>query len=265
MRFFFALRSMIRFEIITIFPGFFEGPFSHGILRRACEAELAHIEVVDLRAFTFDKHHTVDDRPFGGGDGMVLKAEPIFKAVEHLDTLRGDAEPLSREVILLSPQGKRFAQADAFRLASKGRIILICGRYEGVDERVAEHLATKELSIGDYILTGGELAAAVVVDAVTRLIPGALGNEMSPQLDSFSSPTSGQTVDVDSSAGTGTLSWPQYTRPESFRGWKVPEILLSGNHQEIEKWRQRQAAEKTARMRPDLLELMPSGPAGKGM
>jgi tRNA (guanine37-N1)-methyltransferase len=254
---------MIRFEIITIFPEFFEGPFSHGILRRACEAELANIEVVDLRTFTGDKHRTVDDRPFGGGDGMVLKAEPIFKAVEHLDTLQGEAEALSRAVILLSPQGKRFAQADAFRLASLNRIVLICGRYEGVDERVAEHLATEELSIGDYILTGGELAAAVVVDAVTRLIPGALGNEMSTQLDSFSIPANTQAAGADSSTAAGTLSWPQYTRPESFRGWGVPEILLSGNHQEIDKWRQRQAIRKTARMRPDLLALASSGPAVK--
>ena len=265
MRFFFAPKIMVRFEIITIFPGFFEGPFSHGILRRACEADLANIEVVDLRTFTEDKHRTVDDRPFGGGDGMVLKAEPIFRAVERLDTRREEADPLSRAVILLSPQGKRFAQADAFRLASLSRIVLICGRYEGVDERVAEHLATEELSIGDYILTGGELAAAVVVDAVIRLIPGALGNEMSAQLDSFSIPANAQAVEADSSTGAGPLSWPQYTRPESFRGWRVPEILLSGNHQEIEKWRRRQAIEKTARIRPDLMELRSSGPAVKTM
>ncbi|MBZ5554382.1 MAG: tRNA (guanosine(37)-N1)-methyltransferase TrmD [Acidobacteriia bacterium] len=256
---------MVRFEIITIFPRFFEGPFSHGIVRRACEAELANIEVVDLRTFTEDKHRTVDDRPFGGGDGMVLKPEPIFKAVDYLDILREDAQSRSKAVILLSPQGKRFAQADAFRLASLDRIVLICGRYEGVDERVAEHLATEELSIGDYILTGGELAAAVVVDAVTRLLPGALGNEMSSQLDSFSGPADPQAVRGGSSAGTGTLSWPQYTRPESFRAWKVPEVLLSGNHQEIEKWRRQQAIEKTARMRPDLLGLTPSGSPVKAM
>lgn len=244
---------MIQFDVITIFPEFFEGPFSYGIIRRACDTALVNIKVHDLRQFAEDKHRTVDDRPFGGGDGMVLKAEPVFKAVEHLLGPEDDSADRARAVILLSPQGKRFSQTDAFRLAAVDRIILICGRYEGVDERVAQHLATEELSIGDYVLSGGELAAAVVVDAVTRLVPGALGNEMSRQLDSFSFPENPQRVLTNPTETVGTLSWPQYTRPENFRGWKVPEILLSGNHREIEKWRYQQANEKTARMRPDLL------------
>ncbi len=265
MRIFFAWKRMLQFDVVTIFPKFFDGPFSHGILRRACEAGLVNINVLDLRMFAEDKHRTVDDRPFGGGDGMVLKPEPIFKAVEHVEPPPGVGQDAARAVILLSPQGRRFSQADAVRLATFSRLIFICGRYEGVDERVAEHLATEELSIGDYILTGGELAAAVVIDAVTRLIPGALGNELSSQLDSFSLPANTQPCLPGPPPAIGTLSWPQYTRPENFRGWKVPEILLSGNHQEIEKWRQRQAIEKTARMRPDLLEGIPSTPAVKTM
>jgi tRNA (guanine37-N1)-methyltransferase len=244
---------MIQFDVISIFPKFFEGPFSYGIIRRACDTGLVSIEVHDLRQFAEDKHRTVDDRPFGGGDGMVLKAEPVFKAVEHLVGPKDDSGDRALVVILLSPQGKRFSQADAFRLAAVDRIILICGRYEGVDERVAQHLATEELSIGDYVLSGGELAAAVVVDAVTRLVPGALGNEMSRQLDSFSLPANPQRVLTNPTDTVGALSWPQYTRPENFRGWKVPEILLSGNHREIDKWRCQQANEKTARMRPDLV------------
>ncbi|MDD5542376.1 MAG: tRNA (guanosine(37)-N1)-methyltransferase TrmD [Acidobacteriia bacterium] len=244
---------MLHFDIVTIFPEFFAGPFSHGILKRAQETELVKITAHDLRRFTEDKHRTVDDRPFGGGAGMVLKAEPVFKAVESLIAAGMKHEFARREIILLSPQGKKFTQAEAFRLAERESIILICGRYEGVDERVAEHLATSELSIGDYVLTGGELAAAVVVDAVTRLIPGALGNEVSRALDSFSfTPAAGPTGKMDA-AEVGGLSWPQYTRPEEFRGWKVPEILMSGNHREIQKWREEKARGKTARMRPDLL------------
>lgn len=240
---------MIRFDVVTIFPEFFVGPFSHGILRRAQDVALVNIRVHDLRQFTDDRHRTVDDRPFGGGDGMVLKAEPIFRAVESL--MPGEETPLKYAIILLSPQGKRFSQADAVCLAELDHVVFICGRYEGVDERVAEHLATEELSIGDYVLSGGELAAAVVIDAVTRLVPGALGNEVSRELDSFSfSPRSGHGNEKEE---LGALSWPQYTRPEDFRDWKVPEILLSGNHQEILRWRRQQAYEKTARVRPDLL------------
>jgi tRNA (guanine37-N1)-methyltransferase len=251
--FFSRVVFMLQFDVITIFPDFFEGPFSHGILRRAREAELVTVEVHDLRQFTEDKHRTVDDRPFGGGDGMVLKAEPVFKAVEHLIGSEPPDVASQRAIVLLSPQGKKFSQADALRYAELARIILICGRYEGVDERVAEHLATEEISIGDYVLTGGELAAAVIVDAVTRLVPGALGNEMSRQLDSFSfSPGMSRSGD-NRAPDVGPLSWPQYTRPEIFREWRVPEILLSGNHKEIHKWRQQQALRKTARVRPDLL------------
>ncbi len=252
---------MIQFDVVTIFPEFFSGPFSCGIVRRAREAGLVTIEVHDLRQFTDDRHHTVDDRPFGGGDGMVLKAEPIFKAVEPLRSSSRHPEKGNGAIILLSPQGRRFSQPDAFRLAALNGIVLICGRYEGVDERVAEHLATEELSIGDYVLTGGELAAAVVIDAVTRLIPGALGNEISRQLDSFSFSGNPSGDAVNAASSVGPLSWPQYTRPEDFRGWKVPDVLLSGNHGEIEKWRRQQAIEKTARMRPDLLAGMPSGTA----
>lgn len=256
---------MIQFDIITIFPDFFNGPFAHGIVRRAQDAELVKIGVHDLRQFTPDRHRTVDDRPFGGGDGMVLKVEPIFKAVEHLAAPERVSAAARRAVILLSPQGKRFSQADAFRWAELDYIVLICGRYEGVDERVAEHLATEEISIGDYVLSGGELAAAVIIDAVTRLVPGALGNEVSRRLDSFSfSPRMAETGTQGEEAA-GLLSWPQYTRPENFRGWNVPETLLSGNHQEIEKWRRRQAYEKTARARPDLLgELVRGRPETSG-
>ncbi len=256
---------MLRFDIITIFPDFFQGPFAHGIVRRAQEAELVNILVYDLRQFTEDKHHTVDDRPFGGGDGMVMKVEPIFKAVEHLRGSGDDPGPVRRAVILLSPQGKRFTQADAFRLAEMDHVLMICGRYEGVDERVAEHLATEELSIGDYVLSGGELAAAVVVDAVTRLVPGALGNEQSHRLDSFSFTPPLSKTEGNSSSPVGPLSWPQYTRPENFRGWTVPQVLLSGNHQQIQKWREQQAFEKTSRVRPDLLADWTSPHGGKSM
>ncbi len=254
---------MIRFDVVTIFPDFFAGPFSHGILRRAQEAELVRIRVHDLRQFTDDRHRTVDDRPFGGGDGMVLKAEPIFRAVESLPNVSED--PPRRAVILLSPQGKRFSQADASRLAALDHLVFICGRYEGVDARVAEHLATEELSIGDFILSGGELAAAVVIDAVTRLAPGALGNETSATLDSFSLPRKDDAPEQTAGDALGMLSWPQYTRPENFRGWKAPEVLLSGNHQEILKWRRRQAYERTARERPDLRPRMNTEPVFKAM
>ncbi len=253
----------MRFDIITIFPDFFQGPFSHGIIRRAQEAGLVEIKVQNLREFTDDRHRTVDDRPFGGGDGMVLKAEPIFRAVESLIEQQAGAQ--RRAIILLSPQGKPFSQADAFRLAGMDHLVFICGRYEGVDERVAEHLATEELSIGDFILSGGELAAAVVVDAVVRLVPGALGNEVSRELDSFSFSPPSKGLEESSGEEVGPLSWPQYTRPVDFRGWKVPEILLSGNHQEILKWRRLQAYQKTGRVRPDLLARLEANSAEKAM
>jgi tRNA (guanine37-N1)-methyltransferase len=246
-------------DILTIFPGFFRGPLDHGITRRACEMGLVTITVHDLRQFTHDKHRTVDDRPFGGGEGMVLKPEPLFECLETLQVEpREDrvAGRVKQSVILLSAQGQRFDQAAAAELAALDRIVLICGRYEGVDERVADFLADRELSIGDYVLSGGEMAAAVIVEAVTRLLPGAVGNEASTQQESF-------TVDVkvkdsggaDSTCGSnGLLDYPHYTRPAEFRGIAVPEELMSGNHEEIRRWRRRQALKKTLRNRPDLLQ-----------
>lgn len=258
----------MRFDIITIFPGFFSGPLDYGITRRARESRLIHTHIHDLRDFTHDKHRTVDDRTFGGGEGMVLKPEPLFEAVESLLEIGGAASP-TREgtsIVLLSASGKLFRQDSARNLAKQQRIIFLCGRYEGVDERVAEHLATDEISVGDFVLSGGELAAAMVMDAVVRLIPGALGNEDSTLNESFSaSPTSRDVADLDVGCTGGfairessascrrLLDYPHYTRPPSFRGWDVPEILMSGDHEEIRKWRQQQALEKTRRNRPDLL------------
>ncbi len=230
----------MRFDIITIFPDFFREVFDYGIVRRARAAGLVEIAAHDLRAWTSDKHHIVDDRPFGGGDGMVLKPEPIFAAVEKLtgaseQSLYDDGT----RVVLLSPQGRRLTQSLASELARSEHAVLICGRYEGVDERVAEALVTDEISIGDYVLSGGEPAAVVVVDAVVRLIPGALGNETSAVNESFSE---------------GLLDYPHYTRPPEFRGLRVPEILLGGHHAQIERWRREQALKKTERNRPDLLK-----------
>jgi len=219
----------MKFQILTIFPDFFDGPFRHGVVARAAEAGALEIRIHDLRNWTHDLHRTVDDRPFGGGEGMLLKPEPIFEAVESIRP---------RKVVLLSAQGRKFTQAIARELAQNEDLLLICGRYEGVDERVAEHLADDELSIGDYVLSGGELAAAVVVDAVARLLPGVVGNSESTVNESFEE---------------GILDFPQWTRPAEFRGWKAPEVLLSGNHAEIRKWRERAALEKTARLRPDLI------------
>jgi tRNA (guanine37-N1)-methyltransferase len=260
----------MRFDLISIFPEFFRGPLDHGIVRRAREAKLAEIAVHDLRAFTHDRHRTVDDRPFGGGEGMVMKPEPIFAAVESLIGPVGDAQRAERAeaahktaIVLLSASGKLFRQETARRFSQCERIILICGRYEGVDERVAEHLATDEVSIGDFVLSGGELAAAMVVDAVTRLIPGALGNEDSAENESFSAaaqrdfeiyPERPSESDYEPSENPrGILECPHYTRPQNFRGWEVPEILVSGNHEEVRRWRARAAIEKTRRNRPDLL------------
>ncbi|MGH9530051.1 MAG: tRNA (guanosine(37)-N1)-methyltransferase TrmD [Terriglobales bacterium] len=249
----------MKIAIVTIFPEFFRGPLDFGIIRRSREAGLTEIEVHDLRAFAHDRHKTVDDRPFGGGEGMLLKPEPIFECIEELKVGgREDrlGEASQETVILLSAQGKRFTQEIAQELSGMKRMVLICGRYEGVDERVGAHLADRELSIGDYVLSGGELGAAVVADAVVRLMPGALGNEASSRQESFSSQP--QTHKGDSPSSTcdsrGLLDYPHYTRPATFRGWSVPEVLASGNHEEIRRWRRRMAIEKTLRNRPDLIE-----------
>ena len=231
---------MLRFDIITIFPEFFREAVDCGIVRRARNAGLVEIIAHDLRQWTTDKHHVVDDRPFGGGDGMVLKPEPIFAGVEALTgATRREDLPANTRVVLLSAQGEVFTQTLAKDLSqTDSRIVLLCGRYEGVDERVSEALITDEVSIGDYVLSGGEPAAMVMIDAVVRLLPGALGSETSAIYESFSE---------------GLLDYPQYTRPPDFRGMKVPEVLLSGNHAEIARWRKEAALEKTRRKRPDLL------------
>ncbi len=227
-------------------------------MRKAQLAGLVEYRVCDLREFTHDRHRTVDDRPFGGGEGMVLKPEPIFECLEALDVASREQrmQPGAREsVILLSAQGQRFDQSVAQELAALDRLVLISGRYEGVDERVAEHLADRELSIGDFVLSGGELGALVILDAVTRLIPGALGNEASAKQESFSALEQDAGQQANSTCGSGgLLDYPHYTRPAEFRGWPVPEVLSSGNHDLIRRWRRRKALEKTVRNRPDLLE-----------
>jgi tRNA (guanine37-N1)-methyltransferase len=251
----------MRFDLITIFPEFFAGPLDHGILRRAREAGLVEVNVQDLREFTKDRHRSVDDRPFGGGEGMVLKLEPLFEAVESLlghgvgDAARKTACHPKTAIVLLSAGGKLFDQQTARRYAQLERIIFICGRYEGVDERVAGHLATEEISIGNFVLSGGELPAMLVIDAVTRLIPGALGNEASSQNESFSAAEdpSGDTSHHPRAAGRAILDYPHYTRPAEYRGWSVPEVLIGGDHAEVAKWRKAAAIEKTRRNRPDLL------------
>ncbi|HXO87426.1 MAG TPA: tRNA (guanosine(37)-N1)-methyltransferase TrmD [Candidatus Acidoferrales bacterium] len=252
----------MRFDIISIFPEFFAGPLNYGIVRRAREARLIEAHVHDLRAFTHDRHRTVDDRPFGGGEGMVMKPEPLFDAVESLDVkAAGD----KAAIVLLSAAGKLFRQETARRFARLDRIVLICGRYEGVDERVAEHLATDEISIGDFVLSGGELPAAMILDAVTRLLPGALGNEESAVNESFSAAVADvagaeqaaplqRISQAQNSNGRGILDYPHYTRPQTFRGWDVPDVLAGGNHEEIRRWRREKAREKTRRNRPDLLQ-----------
>jgi len=232
----------MKFDIITIFPGFFGEVFEYGIVRRARAAGLVEVTAHDLRAWTSDKHHVVDDRPFGGGDGMVLKPEPIFAAVEALTgAARREELQEGARVVLLSPQGRTLTQELAEGFTRAEQVVLICGRYEGVDERVAEALVTDEISIGDYVLSGGEAAAVVLVDAITRLLPGALGSETSARHDSFSE---------------GLLDFPHYTRPPEFRGMRVPEVLLGGHHGEIERWRRRRALRKTRRNRPDLFERL---------
>jgi tRNA (guanine37-N1)-methyltransferase len=253
----------MKFEIITIFPDFFRGPLDYGIVRRARDAGITEVAIHDLRAFAHDRHKTVDDRPFGGGEGMVFKPEPLFECVESLgvapqaERLNGAAR---ESVILLSAQGRMYQQSMAAELALLDRIVLICGRYEGVDERVTEHLADREVSIGNFVMSGGELGAALIVDTVTRLLEGALGNEASSQHESFSAQKAPARLDErgraepDSTVSAGgLLDYAHYTRPAEFRGMAVPEVLLNGNHEQIRRWRKRCALEKTLRNRPDLL------------
>jgi tRNA (guanine37-N1)-methyltransferase len=253
----------VRFEIVTIFPDFFRGPLDYGIVRRARNAGLIEIGIHDLREFSVDRHRTVDDRPFGGGEGMLLKPDPLFDCVESLG-VAARAERVSGEaresVVLLSAAGTMFTQAMAQELAGLERVTFLCGRYEGVDERVTEHLADREVSVGDFVMSGGELGAALMLDCITRLLPGALGNEASAKTESFSGVEAGARFDdrgrlePDSTAATGgLLDAPHYTRPAEFRGIGVPEVLLNGNHEEIRRWRRRRALEKTLRNRPDLL------------
>lgn len=227
----------MKFHILTIFPEFFRGPFEYGVVAKAQQAGRLEIQIHDLRHWTYDRHRTVDDRPFGGGEGMLLKPQPLFEAVEAILPERSE----KARVVLLSAQGRLFEQRLANELARRKELLLICGRYEGVDERVAEHLADEEISIGDYVLSGGELGAAIVVDSVARLLPGVLGNEDSSRNESFSE------------ENEGLLDCPQYTRPAEFRGWKAPDVLLSGNHAEIRQWRREASRAKTERLRPDLL------------
>jgi tRNA (guanine37-N1)-methyltransferase len=250
----------MQFDIITIFPGFFAGIFEHGVVKRAIQAGLLKVAVHDLREFTHDRHRTVDDRPFGGGEGMVLKPEPLVEAVEHLGLApraerAGLATP-GETVILLSAQGRRFSQNVARELAQAQRVVLLCGRYEGVDERVNELVADQELSIGDYVLSGGELGAAVILDATMRLLPGVLGNDASSDNESFE-----MSSEQKASGGAGgLLDHPQYTRPAEFRGLTVPEVLSGGNHEQIRRWRREQALRKTLRNRPDLLQAAELSP-----
>jgi tRNA (guanine37-N1)-methyltransferase len=227
----------MNFHILTIFPEFFESPLRFGVVSRAVNDGLLGIQVHDLRNWTYDRHRSVDDRPFGGGEGMLLKPGPVFEAVEQIFPAKGTGQ----RVVLLSAQGRPFTQAVASEWAQLDDLLLICGRYEGVDERVTQHLADDEVSIGDFVLSGGELAAALVVDVVGRLLPGVLGNEGSSRNESFSEEFG------------GLLDCPQYTRPAEFRGWKVPDVLLGGNHEEIRRWRRAASLEKTERLRPDLL------------
>jgi tRNA (guanine37-N1)-methyltransferase len=225
----------MKIDVVTIFPAMIEAALAPGVVGRARQRGVLDITVHDLRDFTTDRHRVVDDVPFGGGPGMVMKPEPLFAAVEAIAEARGAADA----VLLMSPAGRRFTQADAERLARLEHLVVLCGRYEGVDERVAEHLATEEISIGDYVLSGGELPALVVIDAVSRLVPGVVGDEQSVANESFA---------------RGLLDYPQYTRPAEFRGHRVPDVLMSGHHAEIRRWRRREALRRTAERRPDLLE-----------
>lgn len=248
----------MQFDIITLFPQFFEGPFRFGVLHRAIQAELVRVDIHNLRDFTSDRHQTVDDRPFGGGEGMVLKPEPMYRAVASLGIAAKKARDTLRErVILLSAQGKPFTQSVARDLSQMDRIILLCGRYEGVDERVNDLIADTELSVGDFVLSGGELAAAIVVDAVSRLLPGVLGNDDSSRYESFSAgsaPLIGQSPPRSTCDSGGLLDYPHYTRPAEFEGISVPAVLSAGNHEEIRRWRRLQSLKKTLQNRPDLLD-----------
>ncbi|MFZ0305159.1 MAG: tRNA (guanosine(37)-N1)-methyltransferase TrmD [Terracidiphilus sp.] len=253
----------MQFDIVTIFPDFFAGIFEHGIVRRAQAEGLVTIETHDLRKYTRDRHRTVDDRPFGGGEGMVLKPEPLAEALESLGiapkTEGVEAPAAPPQVILLSAQGRPFTQPVARQFATLDRIILVCGRYEGVDERINQLYCEMELSIGDYILSGGELAAAVVIDAVMRLVPGVLGNEASSEFESFGAADAEIDVDIDgvprSQHGAGgLLDYPHYTRPAEFAGLRVPEVLQNGDHRQIRRWRREQQLRKTLANRPDLIE-----------
>ncbi len=263
----------MRFDIVTIFPGFFESVFAHGIVSRALKNGLVTVQAHDLRESAHDRHRTVDDRPFGGGEGMVLKPEPLAEALEALGVrsrdqgTKGKRERETTRVILLSAQGRLFTQQVARELAGLERVVMICGRYEGVDERINELYCDMELSIGDYVLSGGELAAAVVMDATMRLIPGVLGNEASGQYESFGAPDAeiaaevAAGIDVDgprvprSQHGAGgLLDYPQFTRPAEFEGLRAPEVLMSGDHAQIRRWRREQQLRKTLRNRPELLE-----------
>ncbi len=228
----------MKIDVLTLFPGMFNGPLDESIVKRARAAGLLELKIWNLREFTHDRHKTVDDRPFGGGPGMLLKPEPIFEAVEHIAGESG-------RVVLLTPDGRRFDQTIARELAGQAHLVLVCGSYEGFDERIREHLADDELSIGDYVLTNGALPAMVVIDTVTRLLPGALGDEASAHDESFSG---------------GLVEYPQYTRPAEFRGWKVPDVLLSGHHAEIAKWRSEQARRRTEERRPELVLPMTNRP-----
>jgi tRNA (guanine37-N1)-methyltransferase len=257
----------MKIDILTIFPDFFRGPLDYGIVRRARETGLVEINIHDLRAFTKDKHRTVDDRPFGGGEGMVLKPEPIFECLESWGVVGSRELRVSagakQSVTLLSAQGRRHNQMLAAELAGLDGIVLICGRYEGVDERISEHLADREVSIGDYVLSGGELGAAVILDTVTRLIPGAVGNQNSTRQESFTGARTESFAEQAELAGDGPsstcvsgglLDYPHYTRPAEFRGMAVPEVLMNGNHDQIRSWRRKTALAKTLRNRPDLLD-----------
>jgi tRNA (guanine37-N1)-methyltransferase len=229
----------MRIDILTLFPQLFEAPFNFGIFKRAIDNGLVSLNLINIRDYTHDKHHTADDYPYGGGAGMVLKPEPIFEAVDAIKAGIDDKETDELPVILLSPQGRLFSHKIAQELSQHRHIVLICGHYEGIDERVLEHVATDTISIGDYVLTGGEVPAMVVADAVLRLVPGVLGSEESP---------------LDDSHASGLLEYPQYTRPAEYRGWTVPEILLSGNHAQIAKWRREQIIRRTLEKRPELLD-----------
>jgi len=227
----------MRIDILSLFPGMFDGPFNHSIIKRAIDRDLLDISIHDIRDYTYDKHHTADDYPYGGGAGMLMKPEPLFEAVESVK--KNTENEYTDRVILLTPQGRLFSHQVAQELSLESHLILLCGHYEGVDERVREYLVTDEISIGEFVLTGGELAAMVLVDAVVRLIPGVLGSDQAIEDDSYA---------------TGLLEYPQYTRPRVYRGWEVPPILLSGNHEQVARWRREQAVKRTLERNPGLLK-----------